>query len=1531
MKKKLFARVFAVVMVAAMLLVSCLSLSAVSVSAPDNATEEDYYSVAFENGVLTVRVNPDKIYDMVKDGNLTKEELAKFIPADVLETLSKGKELTVDDLRDLVANYITVDELKGLVDMLPVDVVRKYFSIDMLTDLVEINELIALIPVDEVMAQVDAAALESLLTDEAMELLLNEKLQDKVVTEAFVEDLINNSTLVDDAFADPAIKAKLMDLVTADVVDAMMNDAVIGPKLDALASSETVVDRIIGDDDALATLENYLTADENDEAFGKFIGDKAVIDALIAIDDIRDFLLDEAVISKLVDNGVVTKDNIRKIFTTEELSALVNDDVIDELMKNEKFIDDIFADEPLIEKIVTEELAKAMYDEGYLTVTPPTLDDVKVAVKTISAARKMLATAVYENEDITIDDYWPHVDFKEFADIAKGSIKDALGDNTEAYDRLFDEVDPAAIIDAIGMDACREIIHNNALEVIETIGMPKVFEYYTQDGIVEALGGYNALVDKKFITVDEVADAAGGYSELIPFFETSDIIDAIGMSKLKEYVDIQDVIDSVGGYSALVKLYTTDELKAIINAIGQDKIKAFVKNEVLANVNVKAIAKDVIDYAVSKTGDVKALVKTCGSRALTILLTEVEYISINGEKVYYAGAFDLNKMIIQILRTIPDINDLVDLPEDAIFAGYNVEAKISGETYKRGINFGFIGDSSVLTNFLKNYVEHFRFDVSDEGDVDLQVKLPEVVADVYAAVLNSSRVPAALKEKLIRLPNLSVGDAKELVESFTAEDINAIIEAVEENVDAIQAKAYAKIDAAYAQYGNKLPDKVEAVANQQKIDAAKAKVDAVLDLFTSDTVENKVVAVRNKILSIVNTAYAAAGDRALIDHYNGNGNFSATAGASVDIFAAIERYINLPDELKLFFKSTVLSFELSTDFTMHDLYRLDLVLADGSTYQTLLPAGTSLDVLGTVSALGNVSSGFVLGDTTEIKVMPAADVKLYSNDLYSVQFVANDKIVDTVFYVKGATSITAPALPAGLDKLGYTVDWEDYELNTVKRLVVEAEYTAIEYTAYFWADAEKTQLVGTDKFTVEDTTLDAPAVPTKAGYNVAWGAYTIGAGDIDVFAEYTAIEYTAYFWADAEKTQLVGTDTFTVEDIALDMPAVPTKAGYDVAWGAYTIEPKDIDVFAEYTAIKYKATFVAGDTVVAEVEFTVEDTQIAEPAVPAKTGYTGAWESYTIEPRDITINAVYTPVTYTATFKADGEVVGTVQFTVEDTELAEPSVPAKTGYTGVWESYTLEAKDITVNAVYTPVVYTATFVADGKVVGTVPFTVEDKSIAEPAVPAKEGYTGKWEDYTLGASDITINAIYTLSTPASSGIFSEGGFWWWLLIIIAILVIVIILLLIFYRRGKDDTTPPAPDPEPIVEPEIEADPEVETEVEPTIPEPTEEVEDIVAEEADELMSDDTALAAVVVVAQEVVATGPKAVVNIGDINDNYNDGDTVTLDDLKAKNLAPESAERLKILASGHLNKHNLTVEANSFSVQAIKMIQLTGGVVVQKK
>ena len=73
-----------------------------------------------------------------------------------------------------------------------------------------------------------------------------------------------------------------------------------------------------------------------------------------------------------------------------------------------------------------------------------------------------------------------------------------------------------------------------------------------------------------------------------------------------------------------------------------------------------------------------------------------------------------------------------------------------------------------------------------------------------------------------------------------------------------------------------------------------------------------------------------------------------------------------------------------------------------------------------------------------------------------------------------------------------------------------------------------------------------------------------------------------------------------------------------------------------------------------------------------------------------------------------------------------------------------------------------------------------------------------------------------------------------------------------------------------------------------------------------------------------ADGNMAAISLGAICASFEDGDTVTLDVLKEKRLVMSTCEGYKVLARGVMTKE-LTIVANEFSLQAVKMITLAGG------
>ena len=154
--------------------------------------------------------------------------------------------------------------------------------------------------------------------------------------------------------------------------------------------------------------------------------------------------------------------------------------------------------------------------------------------------------------------------------------------------------------------------------------------------------------------------------------------------------------------------------------------------------------------------------------------------------------------------------------------------------------------------------------------------------------------------------------------------------------------------------------------------------------------------------------------------------------------------------------------------------------------------------------------------------------------------------------------------------------------------------------------------------------------------------------------------------------------------------------------------------------------------------------------------------------------------------------------------------------------------------------------------------------------------------------------------------------------------------------------PEPEPEPTPEPEPESEPEPEPKVVFTEHVATAEEEALVAElvredisveEAQAAITDEVAMHFVDVeerITDEEKRYRKKNIINIDILSDNFNNGDTVTLGVLIEKKLLPKGTDHVKVLARGHLNKQ-LTVEAQSYSADAIKMIILTGGKVIKIK
>lgn len=115
---------------------------------------------------------------------------------------------------------------------------------------------------------------------------------------------------------------------------------------------------------------------------------------------------------------------------------------------------------------------------------------------------------------------------------------------------------------------------------------------------------------------------------------------------------------------------------------------------------------------------------------------------------------------------------------------------------------------------------------------------------------------------------------------------------------------------------------------------------------------------------------------------------------------------------------------------------------------------------------------------------------------------------------------------------------------------------------------------------------------------------------------------------------------------------------------------------------------------------------------------------------------------------------------------------------------------------------------------------------------------------------------------------------------------------------------------------------------------ESLKSINVEDADMSITDDIAKTFVEDVEDDeelVITKGTKkAIINIDTIDANFNNGDEIDINVLKEKKLIDKNAGKLKVLARGVLTK-SITIKANEYSLQAVKMVVLLGGTVYKVK
>ncbi len=262
-----------------------------------------------------------------------------------------------------------------------------------------------------------------------------------------------------------------------------------------------------------------------------------------------------------------------------------------------------------------------------------------------------------------------------------------------------------------------------------------------------------------------------------------------------------------------------------------------------------------------------------------------------------------------------------------------------------------------------------------------------------------------------------------------------------------------------------------------------------------------------------------------------------------------------------------------------------------------------------------------------------------------------------------------------------------------------------------------------------NTEITKPGDPVKTGYTFekwysdpelttefTWPA-NMPAKDITLYAGYTLNSHTLSWKYTNPETDAEVTDSKTVDyGAAVDdnLPVPETLEGYAFAWDDHdaTMPDKDYEVTGKYVAGQNKVTWTytkPGETEPVEKEETLPfKTALTEPAVDPIEGYTFKWGDHpaVMGTTDITVIGEFTPNNYnlTWTYTKPGEDKATEETTsvAYKSDITEPAAPAVDGYTFKWDDHpaTMPANDLVIEGKFEEIDYTGTWTVTDPVSGT---------------------------------------------------------------------------------------------------------------------------------------------------------------------------------------------------------------------------------------
>ena len=409
----------------------------------------------------------------------------------------------------------------------------------------------------------------------------------------------------------------------------------------------------------------------------------------------------------------------------------------------------------------------------------------------------------------------------------------------------------------------------------------------------------------------------------------------------------------------------------------------------------------------------------------------------------------------------------------------------------------------------------------------------------------------------------------------------------------------------------------------------------------------------------------------------------------------------------------------------------------------------------------------------------------WSINTYTATFINSDGIVDEVTFDMEDTYIIEPDVP---ERAGYTGTWEEYEIKA-ENVTINAVYIPTTYNIIYentkGAINKNSTTYNIESPAIELIGLEAVGYIFDGWYkddekveSIASGSY----GDITLTAKWTPITYNIIYENTKGATN-VNPTIYNIETTSIRLKPIEADGYTFLGWynGDEKVESiapgnyGDITLTAMWSKDSYIAKFVSGGEIICEVKFDIEGGVINEPAVPMRNGYTGTWENYEIKAENITINAVYTPITYNISYENTKGAISAnpINYNIETTTIVLSDIEAVGYVFNGWyngnekvESIALGSYgDITLIAKWTPITYNIIYKNTKGAINKNPITydIETATIVLSDIDAI-GYTfvgwynddEKIENISIGShGDITLIAKWSINTYTATFVNSDG--------------------------------------------------------------------------------------------------------------------------------------------------------------------------------